>query len=467
MSKDACLIAKVPCIIVPLTSYTQTGYVGDSVGDIIKDFVNAIDVEMTTAHKRFKEVGNKTISTDYDNIEAVFLMYTDNTIDTALAEIKSNLKLVRKYMYAKAFKTRFGGKKKQSVPESLMVPEDFAKEHSKLLSFDAKTMRFKNNREWIDSAVEYISQSMSHPRAWAIDDKYGKTFHPTLLVHAYATCYRGRKHPPSYELEAYVLAYSMSLLKLALDTFENRYYETLEYKANHGVIVLDEFDKIANTGDRDNVGRSGLQRDLLILLGGTEYNVTLNQKEFKSNAQAEVTKDPREKDPFSFINVFAGPGVKVERRIVSVNTKGICFIGAGAFESEDLNGIISELVGRFGIITRTETLTLEDITGIIPAVLNELNDEYRDMSVCFTITDDAVQELAVQIVRANRVVNTGARRVKSLLTSTILPWMSTIFYYPDPGRLLSYEISVAAVTAALEEWKRTQMFQETKIGFAG
>src|SRR6059036_814696 len=104
-----------------------------------------------------------------------------------------------------------------------------------------------------------------------------------------------------------------------LDDVEN---ESLDRVENHGVIFIDEIDKIA--GERGTVGpdvsREGVQRDLLPIVEGST----------------------------------------VQTRYGYVRTDHILFIAAGAFHVSKPSDLIPELQGRFPIRVELQPLTEED-----------------------------------------------------------------------------------------------------------
>src|SRR3989449_10856413 len=102
--------------------------------------------------------------------------------------------------------------------------------------------------------------------------------------------------------------------------------EALDRVENHGVIFIDELDKIA--GDRGTVGpdvsREGVQRDLLPIVEGST----------------------------------------VQTRYGYVRTDHILFIAAGAFHISKPSDLIPELQGRFPIRVELQPLTEDDFVRI-------------------------------------------------------------------------------------------------------
>src|SRR6058998_1290171 len=114
--------------------------------------------------------------------------------------------------------------------------------------------------------------------------------------------------------------------------------EALDRVENHGVIFIDEIDKIA--GERGTVGpdvsREGVQRDLLPIVEGST----------------------------------------VQTRYGFVRTDHILFIAAGAFHVSKPSDLIPELQGRFPIRVELQPLTEEDFVRIMTEPENALTKQY-------------------------------------------------------------------------------------------
>src|SRR5438876_11842340 len=114
--------------------------------------------------------------------------------------------------------------------------------------------------------------------------------------------------------------------------------EALDRDENHGVIFIDELDKIA--GERGTVGpdvsREGVQRGLLPIVEGST----------------------------------------VQTRYGYVRTDHILFIAAGAFHISKPSDLIPELQGRFPIRVELQPLTEADFVRIMTEPENALTKQY-------------------------------------------------------------------------------------------
>jgi ATP-dependent HslUV protease ATP-binding subunit HslU len=153
----------------------------------------------------------------------------------------------------------------------------------------------------------------------------------------------------------------------------------------HGIVFLDEIDKIASRdGGRGGVGpdvsREGVQRDLLPIVEG------------------------------STVTTKYGP----------VKTDHVLFIAAGAFHVSKPSDLIPELQGRFPIRVELEPLTGDDLVRILKEPKSSLLRQYTALllaeGVRLEFTDDAVAELAKVAQSVNeRTQNIGARRLHTVL----------------------------------------------------
>lgn len=158
--------------------------------------------------------------------------------------------------------------------------------------------------------------------------------------------------------------------------------EALKRTQDHGIIFLDEVDKIAgkDSSRGPDVSREGVQRDLLPIVEGS--------------------------------NVSTKHGV--------VKTDHMLFIAAGAFHVSKPSDLIPELQGRFPIRVELQSLSESDFERILTEPKNSLVSQYVALlgteEVTVEVREDAVAELArVAHVVNQRLENIGARRLHTIL----------------------------------------------------
>ena len=162
--------------------------------------------------------------------------------------------------------------------------------------------------------------------------------------------------------------------------------EALDRVENHGIIFVDEIDKIA--GERNTAGpdvsREGVQRDLLPIVEGST----------------------------------------VQTRYGYVRTDHVLFIAAGAFHVSKPSDLIPELQGRFPIRVELSPLGEADFVRIMTEPENALTKQYAALcqveGATLTFTPDGIREIARIAAKVNeRMENIGARRLHTVM-STLL-----------------------------------------------
>ncbi len=158
--------------------------------------------------------------------------------------------------------------------------------------------------------------------------------------------------------------------------------EAIELVENHGIVFIDEIDKVAvrEGGVQGGPSREGVQRDLLPLIEGTTV----------------ATK--------------YGP----------VKTDYILFIASGAFHVSKPSDLLPELQGRLPIRVELKALTREDFIRILNDTEASLVRQYVALmgteGVTLTFTSDAIEAIADAAVKVNSSVeNIGARRLQTVM----------------------------------------------------
>jgi ATP-dependent HslUV protease ATP-binding subunit HslU len=158
--------------------------------------------------------------------------------------------------------------------------------------------------------------------------------------------------------------------------------EAIDLVENHGIVFIDEIDKVAHRegGVQGGPSREGVQRDLLPLIEGTTV----------------ATK--------------YGP----------VKTDHILFIASGAFHVSKPSDLLPELQGRLPIRVELKALTREDFIAILNDTEASLIKQYialmQTEGVTLEFSADAIDAIADAAVRVNSTVeNIGARRLQTVM----------------------------------------------------
>jgi len=162
--------------------------------------------------------------------------------------------------------------------------------------------------------------------------------------------------------------------------------EALELAENHGIVFLDEIDKVASSSQRGgaDVSREGVQRDLLPLIEGTT------------------------------VSTKYGP----------VKTDHILFIASGAFHVAKPSDLLPELQGRLPIRVELKGLSRDDLRRILTEPEANLIRQHQALllteGVTLVFSEEAIDAVADAAVAVNASVeNIGARRLQTILEKVV------------------------------------------------
>ena len=158
--------------------------------------------------------------------------------------------------------------------------------------------------------------------------------------------------------------------------------QALESVEQHGIVFLDEIDKVARSAGTQgaDVSREGVQRDLLPIVEGCTVNTKYGM----------------------------------------VRTDHILFIASGAFHVSKPSDLIPEMQGRFPIRVELNSLTTDDFVRILTEPDASLTAQYdallRTEEVEIEFTESGVRRIAEVAFQVNEnTENIGARRLHTVM----------------------------------------------------
>ena len=356
-------LANAPFVKVEATRFTEVGYVGKDVEQIIRDLAD-------TAVKLYREQAKKKVRTQAEE------RAEDRILDALLPKREAQPPAfgfgAQATVDIGAEPSSKESETRQKLRRQLRAGELDEREIELELSANVGGMDIMT-----PPGMEEMGQQL---RQMFANLGGGKSNKRTLTIKA--------ARPLLVEEEAAKLVNEDDIRSAAIEACEQ-----------HGIVFIDEIDKVAKRGDSNSSGgdvsREGVQRDLLPLVEGSN----------------------------------------VSTKYGTVKTDHILFIASGAFHLAKPSDLIPELQGRFPIRVELGALSKADFVRILTEPKAALTKQYEALlateGVKVNFTADAVERLAEIAAQVNeRQENIGARRLHTVLERLL----DTLSYEaPDRG----------------------------------
>lgn len=352
-------LMKAPFVKVEATKYTEVGYVGRDVDQMIRDLVEnsvrMVKEEMIEQQKsKAEELANKRLlsilwpkkgeNDDSKKSKNPLEMLFSGNEDDDEAAVKKEEETPDMSEKRKAFYDRLVGGLMDDREIEIEVKEQTQPMTGLLMG---------NNPDELSNNLKDMLGSMMPNRR--------KKRHTTV----------GKARKIFIEEEGQKL--------LDMDEVTDRAIEAAE---QDGIVFIDEFDKIAGNNGRSgpDVSREGVQRDILPIV----------------------------------------EGATVSTKYGAVKTEHILFIAAGAFHVSKPSDLIPELQGRFPIRVNLNSLTKEDFKAILTTPQQALLKQYHMLLKADNVTihfeEESIDKIAELAFRVNtETEDIGARRLHTIL----------------------------------------------------
>ncbi|MEJ8324647.1 HslU--HslV peptidase ATPase subunit [Kosakonia sacchari] len=327
-------LANAPFIKVEATKFTEVGYVGKEVDSIIRDLTDAA----------VKMVRSQSIEKNRYRAEE---MAEERILDVLIPPAKNNWGQPEQAAEPSAARQSFRKKLREGQLDDKEIEIDLAAAPMGVEIMAPPGMEEMTNQ--LQSMFQNLGGQKQKPRKLKIKDAM------KLLI----------------EEEAAKLVNPEELKQDAIEAVEQ-----------HGIVFIDEIDKICKRGNTSgpDVSREGVQRDLLPLV----------------------------------------EGCTVSTKHGMVKTDHILFIASGAFQIASPSDLIPELQGRLPIRVELKALTTQDFERILTEPNASVTVQYKALmateGVNIDFTDDGIKRIAQAAWQVNETTeNIGARRLHTVL----------------------------------------------------
>lgn len=357
--RRASKILGTPFVKVEATKFTEVGYVGRDVESMVRDLVEA-SIRLVRAEK-IKAVQGEAQK-----------LATERLIDILVPSKK------KQRSGNNPFELLFGA---QQQSDSAADAEEERRRNDQKVIFKEKLRRHEFDDQVIEIEVEEKRMTNDMLSATGMDQVMDnmndmmKNIMPAKKKKKRVTVTEARDILAEEEAE-----------KLIDEDLVAQ--EAIALAENHGIIFIDEIDKIAETnvnGGGAGVSREGVQRDILPIVEG------------------------------SVVKTKYGP----------IKTDHILFIAAGAFHVSKPEDLIPELQGRFPYKVQLHSLDKYDFVRILTETEHSLPEKYEALlavdDTALTFTEDGLEAIAEYAYELNEnEEDLGARRLVSVMEKALL-----------------------------------------------
>lgn len=201
--------------------------------------------------------------------------------------------------------------------------------------------------------------------------------------------------------------------------------------AQRGIVFIDEFDKLATTGELGTINTSAVQQSLLKMLEGGKIKVPKGGSK-RGNEEFVVM------DTSKILFICAGAFAGLEH-IIKQESRGGMGINSSPSNEEisfqEVNskhltkfGIIPEILGRLPVVTSTDKLSVDTLVSILTTPTNSLTLQFQTLLASYGVTLEFKPNFLTAVAQEALDSGIGARGLRSVMERRL---SDALFEGPD------------------------------------